>query len=304
LQRIRKLAVPPAWTDVWICPDPLGHLQATGRDSRGRKVYRYHPRWREVRDATKYDRLAAFGAALPALRTRVEADLSLPGLPRDKLVAAVVRLLENTLIRVGNEEYARTNGSYGLTTLRNRHVRVERNQVLFSFRAKSGIRRRIALTNRKLAAILRRCQELPGQALFTYLDADGEPQTLHSTEVSSYLRAVMGGDFTAKDFRTWAATTTAALALLGQGDYESDVQGRHKIGQAMEIVAEALGNTPAVARHSYVHPAVIDAYLDRSLFVAYEHPAHLSGAFAALQPEEQLVLRLLAPPGPAERKAG
>src|SRR5436190_1573116 len=213
LARIKSLAVPPAWTDVWICPDPRGHIQATGRDARGRKQYRYHARWRAVRDETKYDRMIAFGEALPRIRRRTEMDLRRPGLPREKVLAAVVRLLEVTRIRVGNEEYARTNRSYGLTTLLDRHVTVAGPTLRFSFRGKSGVRHQVDLTDRRLAAIVKRCRDLPGQELFQYVDDDGRQHTIDSADVNDYLRQLSGADFTAKDFRTWAGTVLAARAL-------------------------------------------------------------------------------------------
>jgi DNA topoisomerase-1 len=209
LARIRALAIPPAWTDVWICPIARGHLQATGRDARGRKQYRYHARWREVRDEAKYGRMVAFGQALPRIRRRVEADLALPGLPRERVLAAVVRLLEKTAVRVGNEEYARENRSFGLTTLRNRHAEVGTSRIRFRFRGKGGKETEVELNDRRLARIVARCQELPGQALFTYLDEDGEPRTVDSADVNEYLREISGEEFTAKDFRTWAGTVLA-----------------------------------------------------------------------------------------------
>jgi DNA topoisomerase I len=305
LERIRSLAVPPAWNDVWICPDPHGHIQATGRDARNRKQYRYHPRWREVRDESKFDRMLAFGAALPAVRARINAGLRLPGMPREKVLAAVVSLLEATLIRVGNEEYARANHSYGLTTLRNQHARVEASEVLFRFKAKSGIRRRVSLKDPRLARIVRRCQDLPGQALFIYLDEDDEPHAIDSSSVNDYLREIGGVEFTAKDFRTWAGTKVGAMALLEQGPYQSETEGKRKMVHAMETVAEVLGNTPAIARKSYVHPAVIDAYFDGSLFEVLEHPTRaMPRGWKTLDLEEQLIMDFLSRREKAvERKA-
>jgi DNA topoisomerase-1 len=265
LGRIRSLAIPPAWTGVWICPHSNGHLQATGRDARGRKQYRYHPRWRAVRDETKYDRLIAFGLALPRIRARVEADLSRPGLPRPKVLATVVRLLETTLIRVGNEEYARENGSFGLTTLRNRHVQVNGTTVQFAFRGKSGVRHRIDVNDRRLARVVRRCRDLPGQLLFQYQDEDGTLRGVDSEDVNEYLREVAGEEFTAKDFRTWGGTVLATPALLAFEAAGSEAQARRNVAAAIEAVAHRLGNTAAVCRKCYVHPAVIDAYLDGSL---------------------------------------
>jgi DNA topoisomerase-1 len=261
LARIRALAIPPAWRDVWICPRDDGHLQATGRDARGRKQYRYHSRWREIRDETKYDRMAAFARALPRIRRRVSQDLALPGLPRDKVLATVVRLLETTRMRVGNEEYARANDSFGLTTLRVRQVRVQGSTMSFRFRGKSGVWHNVALSDRKLAAIVRRTRDLPGYELFQYLDEHGETRAVDSADVNAYLKAVAGEEFTSKDFRTWAGTVLAAQALHQLGKPED----KSKLAQAIECVARQLGNTKAICRKCYIHPAVIDAYLDGSL---------------------------------------
>ena len=265
LRRIRSLVIPPAWADVWVCPAPNGHLQATGKDARGRKQYRYHPRWREVRDETKYHRMIAFGQALPKIRARAEKDLALPGLARAKVLATVVRLLETTLIRVGNEEYARANGSFGLTTLRDRHVQVEGAQVRFTFRGKSGVRHDVAVSDRRLARVVRRCQDLPGHELFQYLDGEGQAHTVGSADVNEYLHEVAGEEFTAKDFRTWAGTVLAARALQEFRAFDSQAEAKHNVVAAIESVAKRLGNTKAVCRKCYVHPAVIDAYLDGSL---------------------------------------
>jgi DNA topoisomerase-1 len=261
LGRIRSLAVPPAWSNVWICPRADGHLQATGRDARGRKQYRYHGRWREVRDETKYERMVAFAKALPRIRRRVRHDLALPGLPREKVLATVVRLLETTRMRVGNEEYARANDSFGLTTLRVRQVRVQGSTMSFRFRGKSGVWHQFALNDRKLAAIVRRMRDLPGYELFQYVDEQGETRAVDSADVNAYLKSVAGEEFTSKEFRTWAGTVLAAQALhqLGQpGD-------KGKLAQAIEQVARQLGNTKAVCRKCYIHPAVIDAYLEGRL---------------------------------------
>ena len=265
LARIRGLAIPPAWTEVWICPDPRGHIQATGRDASGRKQHRYHARWRRRRDESKFDRMVAFAEALPAIRARCDADLARRGLPREKVLAAVVRLLELTLIRVGNDEYARLNRSFGLTTMRGRHVRVDGSAIRFRFPGKSGKRHDVGLRDRRLAAIVRRCQDLPGQDLFQYLDGEGAVHDVTSDDVNGYLRDITGGDFTAKDFRTWAGTVLAFRALSALRPPEGDADARHEIAAAMRTTAERLGNTPAVARDSYVHPAVIDAYLDGSI---------------------------------------
>ena len=261
LTRIRKLAIPPAWEKVWICPRQDGHLQATGRDARGRKQYRYHPRWREVRDETKYGRMLEFAKALPRIRRRVSQDLSLPGLPRDKVLATVVRLLETTRIRVGNEEYARANDSFGLTTLRTRQVRVNGSTMNFRFRGKSGVHHSVALSDPKLAAIVRRMRDLPGYELFQYLDEQGETRAVDSADVNEYLKSVAGEEFTSKDFRTWAGTVLAAEALCAL----EEPAGKQKLAQAIENVARQLGNTKAVCRKCYIHPAVIDSYLDGSL---------------------------------------
>jgi DNA topoisomerase-1 len=260
LARIRSLALPPAWRDVWICTRPDGHLQATGHDAKGRKQYRYHPRWRETRDASKFGRMVAFGEALPRIRERVEADLARPGLPREKVLATVVRLLELTLIRVGNDEYARENGSYGLTTLRCRHASVNGSAIRFAFRGKSGVRHAIDVRNPRLARIVRRCQELPGQELFRYLDDDGQPRTVDSADVNAYLRDAAGDDFTAKDFRTWAGTVLAARALRDLGPFADPAEVKSNVVRAIEVVAAKLRNTPAVCRSSYVHPAVLASY--------------------------------------------
>jgi DNA topoisomerase I len=257
--------IPPAWTDVWICPDPRGHLQATGRDARGRKQYRYHPRWREVRDEDKYGRLAEFGRALPAIRRRIARDLRRRGLPREKVLAAVVALLETTFIRVGNDEYARTNNSYGLTTMRDAHVRVSGSKVRFLFRGKSGVRHELELDDRRLARIVRQCRDLPGQELFQYLDERGAVVDVGSEDVNEYLKAITGTAFTSKDFRTWAGTVLAATLLCDEEPSTSATAGKRVIARAIDEVARRLGNTRAVCRKSYVHPAVIDAYLDGTI---------------------------------------
>ena len=294
LARLAKLAIPPAWTDVWICPSPRGHLQATGRDARGRKQYRYHARWRTVRDETKYDRMIAFGEALPAIRARAERDLTLPGLPRAKVLAAVVRLLEKTLIRVGNDEYARDNGSFGLTTLRDKHVSVAGSAVRFEFRGKSGRTHAIGLRNRKLAAIVKRCRDLPGYELFQYVDDSGPRQVIDSADVNEYLREISGQDFTAKDFRTWAGTVLAARALQLHEPPETDTQAKKNLVAAVEAVAGVLGNTKSVCRKCYIHPAILDAYLDRSIVEALGARADAAIDPADdLRPDERAVLKFL-----------
>ena len=273
LGRIRALAIPPAWRDVWICPRDDGHLQATGRDARGRKQYRYHPRWREVRDDTKFGRMAAFARALPRIRRRVGRDLALPGLPRAKVLATVVRLLEATLIRVGNEEYARENDSFGLTTLRVRQVRVRGARMQFRFRGKSGVRHEIELADPRLARIVRRMQDLPGEELVQYVDDSGETRRVESGDVNAYLKEITAQDFTSKDFRTWAGTLLAARALGRLGGCASPGQAQRNVARAIEEVALRLGNTRAVCRKCYVHPAVIDGYLAGTLPAAMEEKA-------------------------------
>jgi DNA topoisomerase I len=265
LARIKSLAIPPAWKEVWICPDPCGHLQATGRDDRERKQPRYHPRWRVVRDETKYNRMIEFGKALPEIRRRLKKDLRLPGLCREKVLATVVRLLEVSLIRIGNEEYARDNASFGLTTMRDRHVKVRGGTARFHFRGKSGKWHDVDIRDARLAKIIKRCQDLPGQELFQYVDEKGKRQCVDSNDVNEYLRNACGKDFTAKDFRTWSGTVLGAMALTQFEDCKSQRQAKKNIGQAIEQVAQRLGNTVAVCRKCYVHPDVISAYLDGEL---------------------------------------
>jgi len=260
LDRIRKLAIPPAWTEVWIAPIERGHIQATGRDVKGRKQYRYHERWREVRDEHKYDRAIAFGHALPRLRRRVEHDLSLRGLPREKVLAAVIRVMEITLMRIGNEEYAKVNKSFGLTTLRDRHVRVGAGKAMFEFRGKSGKVHRTGFSDRRLARIVKACQDVPGQRLFQYLDDEGQRHSVESADVNGYLRDVLGDDFSAKDFRTWAGTVAAARALVSLPECVGDGEARKNVVTCVKAVAGVLGNTPAVCRKAYIHPAVLEAY--------------------------------------------
>jgi DNA topoisomerase-1 len=261
LRRIKALAIPPAWTDVWICGDPRGHIQATGRDARGRKQYRYHARWREARDETKYDRMIEFGRALPRLRRRVGRDLGLPGLPQEKVVATVVRLLDSSNIRVGNPEYARDNQSYGLTTLREKHVTVRGDRINFRFRGKAGKEHDVNIHDRRLANIVRRCQDLPGQELFRYVADGGEPRTVESADVNDYLREATGQTFTAKDFRTWSGTVLAAAELARLGLAGSETEAKQRLVEAVRSVAGRLGNTLAVCRRCYVHPAIVDGYL-------------------------------------------
>jgi DNA topoisomerase I len=294
IRRIRSLAIPPAWTDVWICSLDNGHIQATGRDARGRKQYRYHPSWRALRDDTKYERTIAFARALPTLRARVEDDLARPGLSRHKVVATVIRLLETTMLRVGNDEYARDNRSFGLTTLRDRHADINGSKIRFSFRGKGGKQHEVGVRDRRLARIVRQCQDLPGQRLFQYRDEADARQAVTSDDVNQYIREATGGDFTAKDFRTWAGTFLAAQALREVADSESGPVQR-RLAKAVEEVAQSLGNTPAVCRKCYIHPAVVDAYLDGSLAAALRRRTEekLAEDETALSSEERLVLTLL-----------
>jgi DNA topoisomerase-1 len=297
LTRIRKLAIPPAYENVWICTDPNGHLQAVGRDARGRKQYRYHPRWREVRDEGKYGKMLLFGKRLPRIRAQVQKDLQRRGLPREKVLAAIVRLLETTLMRVGNEEYAKTNKSYGLTTLRNRHVKLEgASRLSFDFRGKHGTEHHIDLRDKRLASIVRRCQELPGQELFQYLDDNGSPHVVSSEDVNEYLRAIAGAEITAKDFRTWAATNLAALALRELESFDSHAKAKSNVVHAVEAVSKMLGNTPAICRKCYIHPAVFDGYLDGSLLQALKRraDAKLANPRAGLKAEEAAVMGFLS----------
>lgn len=295
LARIRSLAIPPAWTDVWICPIAHGHLQATGHDARGRKQYRYHPRWREVRDETKYDRMIAFGEALPRIRARVTEDLARPGLPREKVLATVVRLLETTLIRVGNEEYAKENRSYGLTTMRDQHVDVSGSELVFHFRGKAGKEHRVGVRDRRLARIVKQCQDIPGYELFQYIDDDGNRRTIDSDDVNQYLKEISGESFTAKDFRTWAGTVSAALALREFESFDSETQAKRNVVQAIESVAERLGNTPTVCRKCYIHPAIIEHYMDGQILEALKQRAEqeLKESLHELSAEEGAVLALL-----------
>ena len=261
LLRIKRLAIPPAWKDVWISPSPNGHIQATGRDARRRKQYRYHDRWREVRDENKYERVAFFAKALPKIRRRVSRDMNRPGLPREKVLAAVVQLLERTFIRVGNEEYARANDSFGLTTMRDRHVQVKGAKLRFRFRGKSGRHHEVDYTDSRMARIISKLQDLPGQELFQYIDDAGEIRDVTSQDVNEYLRALTDDDFTAKDFRTWAGTVLAAVALHAHEKFETQKQAKANVRDAITAVAKILGNTPAICRKCYVHPAILENYL-------------------------------------------
>jgi len=262
LLRVKRLAIPPAYTDVWICPSPNCHIQATGRDARGRKQYRYHERWRAIRDENKYEKTVLFAQALPKIRKRVEADLALRGLPRNKVLATVVQLLQRTFIRIGNEEYARENKSFGLTTMKDRHVDIKGSKLRFRFRGKSGKQHEVDMEDRHIAKIVSKLQDLPGQDLFQYVDDSGEIRDITSEDVNNYLREITGEDFTAKDFRTWAGTVLAAMALNAVGAFETKKQAKANIKDAIGAVAKILGNTPAICRKCYVHPAVLESYLD------------------------------------------
>jgi DNA topoisomerase I len=296
IARIRALAIPPAYTDVWICPHPNGHIQATGRDARGRKQYRYHPRWREVRDETKFGRMLEFSQVLPAIRARVERDLSGPGLSREKVLATVVRLLECTGIRVGNDEYARANRSFGLTTLRSHHVEISGSKLRFQFRGKGGKIHDVALTDRRLARIVTHCQAVPGETLFQYVDADNVRQTVDSGDVNQYLREITAQEFTAKDFRTWAGTIQAVAALQELGPAGTEREAKSVILKAIDQVAEQLNNTRAVCRKYYVHPAVFETYQAGAMSEALGNGNGTAAAAAAadLSAEEQAVVRLLS----------
>ncbi len=300
LERIKAIVIPPAWTDVWISPSPKGHIQATGRDEKGRKQYRYHPRWREVRDESKYNRMIEFGHALPAIRTHVDRDMRAHSLSKGRVLATLVRLLETTYIRIGNEEYARENNSFGLTTLRCRHIKVRGSKLRFRFKGKSGKRHTIEVNDARLARVVKRCQELPGQELFGYLDEEGEQHTIHSDDVNEYLYEITGKHFTAKDFRTWGGTVLAATALQRMGMALSAAKARKNVVAAVKEVAERLGNTPAICRKSYIHPFVPASYMTCSqhalLADAEESVVEVDGEQEqsyALKPEERAVLRLL-----------
>ncbi|MDB5764548.1 MAG: topoisomerase, partial [Herminiimonas sp.] len=295
LARIKSLAIPPAWTDVWICLWENGHIQATGRDAKKRKQYRYHPRWRAVRDEAKYDRMINFGKALPAMRKQIDAALALPGLPREKVLATVVHLLQATMMRVGNEEYARTNQSFGLTTLRDRHVRIAGSAVEFRFRGKSGVQHAVKVSDARLARIIKRTRDLPGQELFQYIGDDGERHAIGSADVNEYLRTLTGEDYTAKDFRTWSGTVLAAIALQQFEKFDSEAQAKKNIVRAIEAVAKKLGNTPTICRKCYVHPAVIESYLDGAMLDVLQQRTQkkLADEIHALSPDEAAVLAFL-----------
>jgi DNA topoisomerase-1 len=293
LARIKSLVIPPAWNEVWICPLDNGHLQVTGRDARGRKQSRYHPRWREVRDESKYEHVLEFANALPAIRARVDHDLKLPGLPREKVLATIVRLMELTFIRVGNEEYARTNGSFGLTTLRRRHVSVRKSKIIFNFKGKSGVQHTIDVNDRRLASIVATCRDIPGYELFEYLDDDGNAHSIDSSDVNDYLCTITGGHFTAKDFRTWAGTVLACSLLKDFSEADSATQAKKNVVGAIKSVAERLGNTPSVCRKCYIHPTVIESYLSGDMTPALKRLPKTRPTPHGLQPEERALLHLL-----------
>jgi DNA topoisomerase I len=295
LQRIRAIVIPPAWTDVWICSSASGHIQATGRDAKGRKQYRYHPAFRELRESSKYEHMMAFADALPGIRARVREHMALRGLPREKVLATVIHLLETTLIRVGNDEYERHNDSYGLTTLKNRHVAVNGTELRFQFKGKGGKKWSVALRDRRVAKVIRACQELPGQELLQYIDEQGEYRDVSSADVNTYLREISGAEFTAKDFRTWGGTVLAALALKEIETFDSAAKAKKNIRLAIEKVASRLGNTPTICRKCYVHPALIDSYLEGSLALEIKAQAEqqLRDEVAGLAPEEAAVLASL-----------
>ena len=295
LKRIKALAIPPAWTNVWICPFADGHIQATGRDAKRRKQYRYQARFREVRESTKYEHIVAFADALPSIREKVREHMSLRGLSRQKVLATVVQLLETTLIRVGNDDYAKQNNSYGLTTLKNRHVAIEGSELRFRFRGKSGKQWSLRVRDRRVAKIIKACQELPGQELLQYVDEQGNCQDVTSTDVNDYLKKITGKDITAKDFRTWAGTVLAAMALSELESFDSAAQAKRNLRSAIEKVSALLGNTPTICRKCYIHPEVLSSYMDGNLVREIESQAEseLQNVVGSLKPEEAAVLALL-----------
>ena len=295
LDRIRSLAIPPAYTDVWICANPDGHIQATGRDAKGRKQYRYHPTFREVRDGVKFEHVMEFAHCLPAIRAKVSEHMSLRGLPREKVLATTVHLLETTLIRVGNGDYAKQNASYGLTTLRDEHVKVDGSELRFQFKGKSGKTWRLNVKDRRIAKIVKACQELPGQDLLQYVDENGETRDVTSADVNAYLKEITGREITAKDFRTWAGTVLAALALQEFEEFDSDAKAKRNVRAAIERVSARLGNTPTVCRKCYVHPEILNTYLSGSLLLEIkdEVETELREDLVGLKPEEAAVMGLL-----------
>lgn len=294
LQRIRSLVIPPAWTDVWICPYENGHLQATGRDAKGRKQHRYHPLWREVRDATKYDRMIEFGDVLPGLRRKVARDIRKHGLSREKVLATIIRLMDLTFIRVGNDEYAKQNNSYGLTTMQDKHAKIRGGRVQFSFKGKSGKYHSIEVADRRLAKIVKSCQDIPGQELFQWIDDEGQRHDITSGDVNDYLRETSAADFTAKDFRTWAGTVLALGALQKLKEFQTQKQAKRNLKQAVEAVAEKLGNTPTVCRKCYIHPFVLDGYVNKKLS-AMQNGAVSNSVVpqSSLRADEQALLKFL-----------
>jgi DNA topoisomerase-1 len=296
LQRIRSLVIPPAWTDVWICPHADGHLQATGRDAKGRKQHRYHPLWREVRDATKYDRMIDFGDALPGIRRKIAQDLRKKGLSREKVLATIIRLMDLTFIRVGNDEYAKQNHSYGLTTMKDQHAKIRGGHIQFSFKGKSGKHHAIEVADRRLAKIVKSCQDIPGQELFQWIDDDGKRHDITSGDVNDYLRETSAADFTAKDFRTWAGTVLALGALQKLADFDTAKQAKKNLKQAVETVAEKLGNTPTVCRKCYIHPFVLDGYLNKNSSFPQGENGLVTGTakpMASLRADERALLKFL-----------
>jgi DNA topoisomerase I len=293
LLRIGRLAIPPAYHDVWICPLPNGHIQATGRDDRGRKQYRYHERWRAIRDENKYDRILTFAAALPKIRRRVQADLKLPALKREKVLAAVVQLLERTFIRVGNEEYARQNKSFGLTTMKDHHVKVRGKKLRFRFRGKGGKEHEVDLMDRRVAKIVRELQDLPGQDLFQYFDDEGKLCDISSQDVNDYLREIAGADFTAKDFRTWAGTVLTAMALNAQEKFASEKEAKSNVKNAIAAAAKLLRNTPTICRKCYVHPAIVESYLNGDLIEGLQTKLDGAGELPDFSDDERAVLNFL-----------
>ncbi|KQT53050.1 MULTISPECIES: DNA topoisomerase IB [unclassified Aureimonas] len=295
IARIRSLAIPPAYTDVWISSDPAGHIQATGRDAKGRKQYRYHPKFREVRDGVKFEHVMEFAHCLPKIRETVSNHMSLKGLPRDKVLATTVHLLETTLIRVGNDDYVKQNQSYGLTTLQDKHVKIEGSALRFRFKGKSGKTWNLDVKDKRIARIVKACQDLPGQELLQYVDEDGATRDVTSADVNAYLREITGKDITAKDFRTWAGTVLAALALREFEEFDTDAKARKNVRAAIERVAARLGNTPTVCRKCYVHPEILNTYLSGSLLleIKEEVDAELRESLTGLTPEEAAVMGLL-----------
>jgi DNA topoisomerase-1 len=295
IRRIKSIGIPPAYEFVWICPSPNGHIQATGLDARGRKQYRYHPKWRELRDQNKYEHIMQFAAALPALRARVASDMKRDGLPREKVLAMIVSLLEKTLIRVGNAEYAQTNKSYGLTTMRRKHVAIGRGVLRFEFTGKSGKQWKLQVEDKRIAAIVKRCAEIPGHELFKYIDDDGASRTVDSGDVNQYIKEITRQDFSAKDFRTWAGTVLAALALAEFKKYDSQAEAKRNVVAAIEKVAKQLGNTPAICRKSYVHPEILSAYMSGDLVKMIEAKIaqKFKRQYAKLTADEVMVLAFL-----------